>query len=175
MRSWAWSIILASSIASADETITLSMRRSGETRTEPWLHLDATAADPADAKGGLTDGRGVLFELGPRVRLSAAGRWWQTALAPSLFTDDLRSHGWRAGGELSYDLGPFRVGINASMGRDDGATHRMVGLFAYRTFQLSRWMHAWIVLGIALEQRNDPGQQATQGTSIGLMLGTTFR
>ena len=37
----------------------------------------------------------------------------------------------------------FRVGVNASLTREGDGTHRAVGLFAYRTFRLSRWMHRW--------------------------------
>ncbi len=93
-----------------------------------------------------------------------------------MFADDLRIHGWRAGAELSYDLGPFRIGVNASMERNGDSTHRMVGLFAYRTFRITHWMRAWIVLGVALEQWAVAGQPGTrQGTNVGLALGTTFR
>jgi hypothetical protein len=118
----------------------------------------------------------VLLDLGPRARLVAEGKWWQTGLAPSMFAEDLRLHGWRASAELSYDLGPFRVGVNASMERVGDSSHRMVGLFAFRTFRLSRWMHAWIVFGVSFEQWAGTGPNAgKQGLNVGLSLGTTFR
>lgn len=122
------------------------------------------------------DGRAALLDLGARARISAEGTWWQTGLAPSMFSDDLRNHGWRASAELSYDLGPFRVGMNASLTRDAESTHRMVGLFAYRTFRLSRWMNAWIVFGVALEQWQVANQPDTaRGVNMGVTIGTTFR
>ncbi|HEY5924571.1 MAG TPA: hypothetical protein VIV11_22990 [Kofleriaceae bacterium] len=169
MRTWVLSLVLASSVASADDT-TIRMRRHGEAATEPWLHLDAIMPNPADAEGGLMDGRAVRLDLGPRARFSAEGKWWQSGLAPSMFAEDLHSHGYRAAAELSYDLGPFHVGVNASMGRVGDSTQRMVGLFAFRTFRLSRWMHAWITFGVAFEQTG-----SRQGTTIGLTFGTTFR
>jgi hypothetical protein len=93
-----------------------------------------------------------------------------------MFADDLRNHGWRIGAELSYDLGLFSVGVNASMTRDGDSAHRMVGLFAFRTFRLSRWMRAWIMLGVGAEQwEGGPFSAPRQGTMVGLTLGTTFR
>ena len=168
-------LLLASPMASADGT-SIRVRQLGEARTEPWLHFNATTLDSADAEGGIMDGRALSLDLGPRARLTTEGKWWQTGLTPGRFSEDLHVHGWRAGAELSYDLGPFRVGVNASMSRSGDSTHRMVGLFAYRAFRLSRWMHAWILFGVAVEQWSVAGlQPATQGVNVGLTLGTTFR
>jgi hypothetical protein len=172
VRTWPWLVLLASSAVSADDLGTaIRVRHADDEPTEPRLHLDATTLDRANAEGGIVDGRSVLFALGPRARFAAEGRWWQSGLASSM----LQAHGWRAGAELSYDLGPFRVGLNASLTRAEDGSHRMVGLFAYRTFRLSHWMHAWIVLGVAYEQWQGIGVAGRQGTTVGLALGTTFR
>jgi hypothetical protein len=78
--------------------------------------------------------------------------------------------------ELSYQLGPFRVGVSASIDHFGDSTHRSIGLFAYRTFHLSRWMHAWIGLGIGVDRWDGANQtSSTQGVTVGLTLGTTFR
>ena len=167
--------LLASSVAFADPEI--RVRRLEQPPLEPLLHLDATTLDPLKADGGIHDSRITLFDLGPRMHLATEGDWWQSGLSPSMFANDLRTHGWRATGELSYDLGPFRVGVNASLDRTGNSTHRMIGLFAYKTFLLSRWMHAWISLGISFEQWDDPEvpRDRRQGVTAGFTLGTTFR
>lgn len=177
MRSWVCALLLASSGASADDGPSIRLRSlDRDAPAEPWLHLDAATPDRADAEGGLVQRHGTALELGPRARLAAQGKWWQSGLAPSMFADDLHVHGWRAGAELSYDLGPFSVGVNASLGREGDLSHRAVGLFAYRTFRLSRWMHAWILLGVAFEQWDDgSGRGPIRSTTAGLTLGTTFR
>lgn len=166
MRVWFGPLLLVSSVASADGTA-LHVRQLGEDEAEPLLHLDATMFDPIVAPGAVVERRAAVLELGPRVDMAAEGAWWQS---------DLPGPGWRAAGELSYDLGPFRIGVNAAMTRDGDSTHRLVGLFAYRTFRLSHWMHAWIVLGLAFEQWQVDGLPgARQGVTAGLTVGTTFR
>jgi hypothetical protein len=171
VRVWLASVVLASSVAAADDGA-LRVRELGPDRVEPWLHLDATVLDPTVGEGGKVDRTGVVLDVG-RLRWAAEGMWWQSGLSPSVVTKDLTIHGWRAAAEVSYDLGPFRVGVNASLTRE-GDSRRVVGLFAYRTFRLSRWMRAWIVLGIAFEQLQADGL-AKQGVTTGLSLGTTFR
>ena len=177
MRTWICLALLTSTAASADDSdTTIHAPLPDEQLPGAWLHLDVTKLDPTSAAGGIVERRSALLTLGPRVRLAAEGKWWQTGLAPSMFATDLSDHGWRAGAELSYDLGPFRVGLDASMTRTVDGSHRMVGLFAYRTFRLSRWMHAWIVLGIAFEKWQGLGvADSRQGMTVGLALGTTFR
>ena len=140
----------------------------------PLLHLDVVELDPTIGTGGLSDGKQVALSLGPHARLAAEGKWWQTGLAPSGFASDLPDHGWRAGGELSYDFGWFSLGMNVSMTHDITGSHRMVGLFAYKRFNLSRWMHAWIALGLSFD-RYDDTRGTRSGTTLGLSLGTTFR
>jgi hypothetical protein len=157
----------------AADSILTRYRLGEQPADEPLLHLDLTPL-AADAEGGKMDGRVAVLDLGPRARLTAEGRWWQTGLAPSHFGEDLPYGGWRAAAELSYDLGPFRIGVTASLTRDGETSHRAVGLFAYRTFRLSRWMQAWILLGVAYEQWNIGGQPRS-GTTAGLSIGTTFR
>ncbi len=170
------SSLVASSEVHADDTTSIRLRRLGEEPPgEPLLHLDITPL-AAEAEGGIMDGRAAVLELGPRARLVAEGRWWQTGLAPSMFAENLPYNGWRAALELSYDLGPFRVGVNASLTREGESSHRAVGLFAFRTFRLSRWMHAWIMVGVAYEQWHEPGLGGPrQGLTAGLSIGTTFR
>ena len=164
-----------SATAAADDGGALRVRLTREEPAQPLLHLDGLTLDPTIGEGGLADRNGIDIALGPRARLAAEGQSWQTGLAPSAFAEDLRLHGWRAGGELTYDLGPFSVGVNVSMTQDGGVSRRTLGLFAFRTFHLSRWMHAWIMFGVALERLDIDGAPPQQGVNIGLSLGTTFR
>jgi len=146
---------------------------------EPLLHLNPNLFDTA-ADGGVVAGEGAKLDLGPHARLAAQATWWQTGLSPGILADDIQLgphiNGWQAAAELSYDLGWFRLGVNASLGRYGDLSHRMVGLFAYRTFKLSRWMNAWIALGLSWEQWDTPALAGPQrGTTVGLSIGTTFR
>jgi hypothetical protein len=169
-------VLLTSATAFADDGGAIRVRLTREaTPDQPLLHLDGVLLDPTIGEGVVSERQGIVVELGPRARLAAEGQWWQTGLAPSMFADDLRLHGFRAGGELTYDLGPFSIGANASITRDPDGTRRMIGLFAFKTFHLSRWMHAWIMFGVALEQIDGDHAPPRQGMNIGLSLGTTFR
>lgn len=175
MRTGVWLALLVNGVASADPDDTTSIRvhRLTELPPEGLLHLDALRPIPA---GGIVDARATVIDLGLRVRVTAEGASWQTGLAPSMFADDLRDHGWRAAAELSYRLGPFRVGLDAAIDESIGGSHRMLGLFIYRRFDLSRWMHAWIALGLSFDAWSSPGMSAPQqSATVGLSLGTTFR
>jgi hypothetical protein len=176
---WIWPILIGSSVAAADDPADgtgIRMRRLEGPSPEPWLHLDATMPDFVDAAGGIADGRAAILDLGPRLRLAAEGTWWQTGLSPSIFAEDLEEHGWSAAAELSYDLGPLRIGMNVATSRFGDGSRRMAGLFAFRSFRLSRWMRAWILVGAAFEQWDGAGLTGpTRGASTGFTLGTTFR
>jgi hypothetical protein len=178
MRTWVLLVVVvAAGNARADDDLGLSlrMRKVSEVEPgEPLLHLDTATPLAADAEGGIMDRDGTVLDIG-RLRISGEGRWWQSGLAPSMFADDLPTGGWRAAGELSYDLGWVRVGANTSYGRNSNTvTHKTTGLFVAKNFRLSRWMKAWIMLGFANEQWQ-LGDQVQRGRSIGLSLGTTFR
>ena len=166
-------MLLFAGVASADDG-SLHVRMHAEQDPGPLLHLDATLLDPS--LGSITsDHQGVELSLGPRARFAAEGTWWQSGLSPSAFAIDIHDRGWRAGAELSYDLGWFSIGASVSLTQDITGTHRLAGLFAYKRFNLSRWMHAWIALGLSFEQWDQPGQPPRSGTTLGLSLGTTFR
>jgi hypothetical protein len=171
MRTWGCALVVISTLAQADPT-SIRVRRLESTQGEPLLHLAPLAAD---AEGGLVDREATVLEIGPRTRLAVEGAWWQSGLAPSTFATDLENHGWRAAAELSYDLGPFSVGVNASLAQDGDSSHRAVGLFAFRKFRFSRWTQLWIVLGVSYEQFQYANGGAQSGANVGLRIGGTFR
>jgi hypothetical protein len=182
MRTCIWPRVLTTMAAAAmmmatafaDDGGSIHVRMLREEPAEPLLHLDGLTLDPTIGEGGSSERHAVVVELGPRARRAAEGLSWQAGLTPS-DTDDLRIHGWRTAAELTYDLGPFSVGMNVALTRDGDESRRMVGLFAFRTFHLSRWMHAWISFGVALEQVDADHAPPLRGMTIGLSLGTTFR
>jgi hypothetical protein len=175
VRTWLVLVVVAGSACPvrADDTLSLRMRdRSDVDADEPPVHHVVPLS--AEAEGGLIDGKAATLDLW-RFRVSGEGTWWKSGLAPSAFAEDLPVHGWRAAGELSLDLGFARVGVNASEEHVERQRHRTRGVFARKTFSLSRWMKAWIQVGISNEQWDYPGQPTERSTFYGLSLGTTFR
>lgn len=171
MRRGVW-LLLVARIAAADDG-SLHVRLHAEQDSEPLLHVDPTLIDPS--LGSPSETQGVVLSLGPHARLAAQGTSWVSGLSPD-DTIDARYHGFRGAAELSYDLGWFSLGANVSLTQDVTGSRRTVGLFAYKRFNLSRWMHAWIALGLTLEVWTSPGAPAPQqGATLGLSLGTTFR
>lgn len=160
--------------AYADDGLAVRMRRASEVEPgEPMLHLHVTPL-AAEAEGGAVDRAGAVVELGP-LRLAGEGTWWQAGLAPSMFLDGLPMNGWRAAGELSLDAGWFRVGANVTYSRTSyELVHKTRGLFVAKTFELSRWMRGWIMLGVSDEEWQH-GTRVERGRSIGVSIGTTFR
>ena len=171
MRLGVWLLLLAR-VASADDG-SLHVRMLHEQPDDgPLLHLDGVLIDPA--MGNPSETHGVQLAIGPRARFAAQGTSWQAGLSPD-DAIDAHDHGFRGAAELSYDLGWFSLGANVSLTSDITGTHRTAGLFAFRKFRLSRWMHAWIALGLSFDSYDSPNAPPRSGTTLGLSLGTTFR
>lgn len=167
----AWLLLFASVAAADDGSLHVRMLHEQD-EPGPLLHLDPIMIDPA--MGSPSETHATVLSLGPRARLAAQGTSWVSGLSPDDAVD-ARYHGYLAAAELSYDLGWFSIGANVSMTQDITGTRRTAGLFAYKRFNLSRWMHAWIALGLSFEQLEQNGQPARSGSTFGLSLGTTFR
>jgi hypothetical protein len=178
-------LLLACDPAAADDGTPSVTERTSLSRepTGPLLHLDFVLPVKAESVGATTRRESYVLELGSRARLVADGTWWSSPLAPQpLGPDDTEdvARGWRAAYELSYDLGPFRLGATMALGRVDSrferGTYRVVGVSASRTLRLSRWMLAWISLGVGRQQwfgAPPPGE--SDSTTVMLSIGTTFR
>jgi hypothetical protein len=185
VRRLAWVGLLASSTALADEGITVRMRTRGEVDREPLLHLEYNLPLDTEGLGGAKDSAHTVIDVGNRARIVMGGDWWKSSLTPyavgasELGADDI-ARGWRGGLELSYDLGPFRVGANAVLGHVDSqyerGSYRLLGVSISRTFRLSRWMRGWISLGIGQQQwYGKPPNGEANNTTATLSIGTTFR
>ncbi|HEY5947901.1 MAG TPA: hypothetical protein VIV40_20515 [Kofleriaceae bacterium] len=185
MRPLAWIVVLAGGIAYADDAITVHARVRSEEQTEPLLHLDYSLPVVSEGLGGAKDGEQTVIDIGPRARIAMGSEWWKSSLAPiplgaaDLGADDM-SRGWLAAYELSYNLGPFRLGANMGMGRVDSryerGSYRVMGVSVSRQFRLSRWVLAWISLGIGQQtwQGQPPPGEANNTTAM-LRFGFTFR
>jgi len=146
---------------------------------EPLLHIDHVPPLTAEA-GATTERTTSILELGKGVRLAAEGTWWSAAQRSPLSGLDDLAHGWRAASELSYDVGPVRIGIHAGAGQVDSRFERgnyhFAGASASRTFQISRWMRAWISLGLGFQRWSGaPPPGEANSASLQLSVGTTFR
>ena len=135
-----------------------------------------------DGLGATSEGAEDTHQLGRYVQLKLGGRWWHNRDDDRGHTAiDLEARGWGAGGALSVDLGFARLDVTAAWQRVDtrygGGHYRDVGVALVRNFRLSRWMHAWISLGIGQRQWLDgvPPPGEADGTTVMLTFGTTFR
>lgn len=147
------------------------------------LHLDPMPSLSTEGIGGQSEREMQILELGPRARLVGVSERWKAALSPQVqFGPDIddMARGWRARYALVYDLGLFKLGASLEYGHVDSryerGTYQVVGVAAYRTFRLSRWMLAWIALSAGRQQwlgQAPPGEASS--SSIMLSIGTTFR
>jgi hypothetical protein len=176
--------LLAIEAEADDETTGITIRAP-----ERWQNggplLDSSPRATPNVKGlGVSETTFArIVERGP-ARVAVRGSSWtcEQALlhAPGVHLD-VPARGWETGLDLSYDLGPFRLGGHLTQGFVDSAyargAYRDVGISISRTFTLSRWMHAWISLGVSrrnwLDEKPPPGE--TEGTTLMLSVGTTFR
>jgi hypothetical protein len=146
----------------------------------PLLHLDDLPGPRAQTAGDV-DRESWVLDRGRGLRIAADGTWWSATPSTSLVRGSQGvAHGWHGGAELSYDLGPLRIGAHAGVGQVDDwfehGSYRFAGLSVYRTFILSRWMVAWISLRAELRQwAGTPPPGETSSGSIKLSVGTTFR
>jgi len=151
----------------------------------PLLTIDPTLATQLEGLGAMEDAERTVIRLDPRTVLTLEGSWWSNTddddnLLPAI---DVPGRGWRAGGQLSRELGWATLEVSGLFSQADlqygaleSARHVDLGIGLVRRFQLSRWMRAWIRLGVS--QRIWLGDSPTgeaSSTTIGISIGTTFR
>lgn len=185
MRSCGVLVLLACSPAFADEhgpDLGVHAPLRWRHQDEPILHLDPIPPLATEGIGGKSDHETAVLELGAHARLVGEGEWWKASLSPMPSGPDIDdiARGWRAGGTLSYDLGPFSVGATVQYGHVDSrferGTYRYVGVSIYRTFRLSRWMLAWIALSAGRQSWLGTASTGEQNAdTLMLSIGTTFR
>jgi hypothetical protein len=178
-------VLLACTAAQADDTGSDLELRAPQRwhHDDPVLRIDPIPPLSTEGIGGQSQSETQILDLGPRARLVGEGVQWRASLSPQPAfgpeIDDM-SRGWRASYALSYDLGLFSVGASLEYGHVDSryerGTYRVVGLSAYRTFRLSRWMLAWFALSAGRQEwLGGPPTGEANASSVMLSIGTTFR
>ncbi len=118
--------------------------------------------------------------LGDSTRAVADGTWWSNVDQPSSPALGVAARGWAAGLHVERDLGFAQLVVHSSVedletrfGRERRASF---GITLQRTYVLSRWMTAWVSLGIGRTVwLGTPAPHDGDGTTAMLSIGTTFR
>lgn len=172
----------AAAAARADDGVT-TVRERGlfDPTEEPLLELDPTWRPNATLDAPETTAR-VTYTLGANTAVSFEASQWSLGTGdPTLGPpENTTGDGWGAAVRLVRKLGPLRVGAYASYQVLDTwylrGTYVDLGLSIGHTFRLSRWMNAWIALGVGRRtwQGQSPAGEA-DATNFMLTIGTTFR
>ena len=176
-------VLGAAATARADDGVT-AVRERGllDPSTEPLLELDRTWRPNATLDAPETTTRASLRLGANTVATFEASQWSLASTDPSLGPppENTTGDGWGAAVRLVRKLGPLWVGGYASYQALDTwdlrGTYVDLGLSIGYTVRLSRWMNAWIALGI--ERRiwqGPPPPGEANATSFMLTIGTTFR
>lgn len=185
MRAFAYLLILATHIASADEPSLVVRVPERWQDGEPLLHLDERTN--AEGLGGAKQRETSIFQIGSAARVVMSGELWTNDPwadgKPHASSGELdpAARGWLARFELGRDVGPFWLSGHVTVGRVDGrfeqGTYRDIGVSLLKRFRLSRWMLAWIGLTISSRQwlGGSPPPGEANGSSLMLTVGTTFR
>jgi hypothetical protein len=164
----------------ADDALGVRAREAEATAGERWLSLDPVVPPMLRGLGAAEARERKVIRLGPSVTVAGEGSWWEQVDKPGRPMIDVEARGWRAAVRATYDAGPFQLEASGSIDhidqRDGSGTYREAGLTVSRTFKLSRWMTAWIALGVGRRwwQGTAPAGEA-DATQTMLTIGTTFR
>jgi hypothetical protein len=179
---WVGILVLAAAAARADDGPT-EVHEHGflDPSTEPLLELDPTWRPNATLDAPETTTR-ATYTLGANtVATFESSQWSLAATDPSLgLPENTTGDGWGAAVRLVRKVGPLRVGGYAAYQALDTwylrGTYVDLGLSVGHTFRLSRWMHAWIALGVGRRTwQGQPPPGEANATNFMLTIGTTFR
>jgi hypothetical protein len=148
----------------------------------PRLELDPVLPPLLVGLGATAQVDRTELRIGADTRVVLEGVRWIHDDAAALPHVDLPARGWRAAVRLSRDLGFAHLEAGASLDEVDSrfgsGRHVDLGLSIRRTFRLSRWMTAWISLGVGRRRwlgDEPPPAGESDATSVMLRVGTTFR
>lgn len=172
--------MLVAPAARADDALTTRARLDAEAHAHV-LELDPELQPRLEGLGAVEQSTRTTLPLDVHtVAMLTLAEWANedTADHPLI---DVPAAGWRAGFRLARDLGFATVELHGELdhveSRYGRGTYRDVGISIGRTFRLSRWMTAWISLGLAHRHWLDqaPAGEPSDETTVMLTIGTTFR
>jgi hypothetical protein len=150
-------------------------------RDSGWLELDPLPPTSLEAMAPQEHTEATRVELFPGAVLDVSGTEWSNQDDHRTTPIDLPGRGWRAESRLAVALGGgFLLVANGAVAQSDTqfARGRYVdlSLAVVRTWKLTRWMTAWISLGVGARQwigKAPDGE--VDSTAIQLSIGTTFK
>ena len=152
----------------------------------PQLELDPMFRPSLEGLGATSETERTVVPLGDKARAVFEGTWWANVDSdePGRFSRvvDLENRGWRTGVRFERDLGFATLAIHGSYNHVDSrygsGTYRDIGVSLFRKWRLTRWMTAWISLGVSRRTwlgDAAPAGEAKEETQATLGIGTTFR
>jgi len=149
---------------------------------EPLLTL-APIAPPSVVGLGVTETtERAAIRIGKRVTLTGLTTSWAgyADAAPGDGNERTVARGWRAGGELVYDLGWLQLAgsvmENGVSSQYADGRYRDISLSIRKSKKLSRWTTIWLALTVAQRTWEEvPPVGESDSTSATLSFGGTFR
>jgi hypothetical protein len=138
----------------------------------PLLTIDPTLATRFETLHADEDTATARIPLGKHLEAQLARTAWSNT--------DIAERGWQSSAGLTATFGQWHVGALASWNGVDGrlgnGRYLDYGVSIARTFNLSRWMTAWIALSVGMRQWTGvPPAGEANGATLTLSVGTTFR
>jgi hypothetical protein len=173
----------APAVARADDDAPTQLRVRGEaTDPEPLLELDPTLAPQLAGIHTMEQRERADYDVAG-FRLHIASTAWANddRAAPGAYHLDVPARGWRVGGGLVRDVGPFQLELGGWVNHVSSpfgtGTYVETGIQLIKRWKLARWMTAFIALGVGRRTwlGDEPPAGERNDTALMLRIGTTFR
>jgi hypothetical protein len=174
-------LTLCAGVAHGDDEDGGEVRESaGLAEDHGWLDFDPVLSSRLEGVGATQHVDDMTVRLGPDLVAHLEGANWSSEDEPWRPELDLPTRGWRTALRVSRDLGFARLEGQAAVVDYDDTLARgrylEAGIAVVKTFKLSRWMRAWISIGVGRKVwLGDAPDGESNDVTLGLSLGTTFR
>jgi hypothetical protein len=173
-------VLLVAAPAHADDA--LSARAHAE-QTTPLLVFDPLPPPALHGATAIEAHDDTTYQFDARTSLALAGTHWSASEMldhPEHTAFDLPARGWGASARLRRTIGSFVLEAGGAYDHVDSrygsGSYVDLGLALTRYFHLSRWMTAWISIGIGNRiWLGQPPAGESNATQVRLSIGTTFR